>query len=1223
MGGQDNSMMQDSSSQQSSTNGLFGGFGSASQQSSAPAVNGFTFGQSSNAGGSTGSSVFGQPKPQEETKPAFSAGLFGSQPHSNGFTPAFGQTPSSSFPPASSPSPAPMPFGSAAPAPAPTFKFGETSVVENSSTTPEPVESTTPKAKSLFSFGQSANFTTSTPDAGPASAPPKPLFNFGQPSSSSQNLQSTTTPSKPLFGATVGSPNPPEPSTAPAKPLFNFGQLASKPAEQAQAANPFGTPSKSAEPAGASTSLFGRASPAADAQPAATNEASRDESTEPEGPSNPFSGFFGSSQAAPAKSGSTPASGFQFKSENNTLASPAKQSAPPPAAPAKSPAVSDKPPSLFSFPATVPTTNNPLSQAPAATPPANNLFNLNKPTPAPGSENGTTQSQTSTSVFSKTNEMNANAGSTPFKTFGQAQAEDAGPAKKKLFQSPTAAESMAQFSSGQSEKASGPTEPVQPKFTQPQKPQPAKESVIRAVSTEGPPQIPRFLNGDKYKSYDENWRLKALNRKFREVVSSTEPDTHDFLSIVQNYLDHRESIGEGLSHWMRKQIAGSKRKPDDVDDMQPENESSKRSKASDNAPAPKPTVSATNLFGSVPSPKPATNASPARGSDSTTSNMFKSLIPGATAAQPTSQTAAPLFSFTPTPAKSTTPPSSPPKSAAPQLPKFEPPKFGGGSVDFMGAFAKNAATSAEKAEQEAKAKRKAEEFDSDEDDEEAWERKYEEEQKQKKAKLNSIPKAGFTPGFVPSVSSTRSNSPFTFAAPTQSAPAPRSDSAQPISDSEKAVISIESDGEGRTGSTSGESGHAGNESGNSGDDEDEEEDDLHEEQAVEQEEEEEGEPIPDLPVGESLFDRITKSQPTTTKSDDTVFGSATKPYYKPGIMFNNIGKESPEQPTFSPFTPKGDFVPASSFNFTPATTSGPAFGASLLKEGPIPGEGLFGSRPSTPQPGGKESSSVFGSTQKPTAGLNNTWTKGSPIKFSESTASDKDAPTIEVSAATPPAAKESSKSTFGSSSFFGAASSTGGSVGFNFGSTSTQPAPGYLAAASHLGSGGASGLSSRGSSPGLVSEAESVNTDASTAQDEVFSNQPQISLMAANAGEENEDVLFDAKAQLSRNYRKADLPENTKFVEGWNKIGTGMVKLLKDKDTGKCRILFRAEPNANILLNTRLAKTGAYKSIASGKNGSLTFPVAVEGGIQMWMLRIKTKDQTDSLEKLIEENKAN
>lgn len=88
-------------------------------------------------------------------------------------------------------------------------------------------------------------------------------------------------------------------------------------------------------------------------------------------------------------------------------------------------------------------------------------------------------------------------------------------------------------------------------------------------------------------------------------------------------------------------------------------------------------------------------------------------------------------------------------------------------------------------------------------------------------------------------------------------------------------------------------------------------------------------------------------------------------------------------------------------------------------------------------------------------------------------------------------------------------------------------------------------------------------------------------------------------------------------------MGSGTNKILKDKETGKCRILFRAEPGANILLNTRLLAGAKYTSQQIGKNGAVTFPVAVEGGMQLWMIKVKTKDDSDRMARTMEENKAN
>ena len=58
------------------------------------------------------------------------------------------------------------------------------------------------------------------------------------------------------------------------------------------------------------------------------------------------------------------------------------------------------------------------------------------------------------------------------------------------------------------------------------------------------------------------------------------------------------------------------------------------------------------------------------------------------------------------------------------------------------------------------------------------------------------------------------------------------------------------------------------------------------------------------------------------------------------------------------------------------------------------------------------------------------------------------------------------------------------------------------------------------------------------------------------SGEENEDVLFEAK---SKSYR---------FLEGeWKERGLGPIKLLKDKDSGKIRVLMRREKTLKICAN--------------------------------------------------------
>ncbi|KAK5945709.1 hypothetical protein PMZ80_002916 [Knufia obscura] len=1267
-----------------STNGFSFNFGQPAPQSSQPSTGGFQFGQQKTQEQGSSTSLFGQ--------------TAASQPQTNGFS--FGQTTTQSSAPTlfsqstttSAPS---FSFGgtststpSSTPAPAPTFKFGEASATPGSKP-----EETTAKTTPSFGFGQTSSFGKPASDAAPATEPAKPAWSFGR---SAESLPETT-PSKPAFsfGQPASTTSQAEPASAPPKQSgFMFGQTAGATSSAPASNSLFGSNSKPAEPSSASGSLFSRMSPA-DETPKPTeesksvgeqNKAGDNQQSEDAGPKNPFASLFGSkSQSESTPSTSKPLFNFGSPSKpaetpttSNNLFSP---KAADPSSQIEKPKESS---SSFNFSQSNQSSGGLFSpKADTSSERSNNLFNLNKPAEEASEDSCTTGGIPSTSMLaSKPANLSSNAGSTPFKLGQRNEEQDksaatkrtfddsAAPEKKKLFTGSSTPSSMAKSAgvSFESRTSSGPSAPVQPKL--PEKSTAPPEISNRAVSTEGPPQIPRFLSADKYKLYDENWRLKGLNRRFKEMVARCDPDTHDFLNLVQNYLDHREATGAiGLPGQNREKlnpVAGTKRKTIDVDDMQDAADQNKKSRH-EPAPAstfgimqhPKPASTPSNLFGSVASPKPPATFSPSKAaSDPTTSNLFKSMIPGATST-PTTMSATPAFTPTTTsatstfsfggssaPAKSTTPPSSPPKSAAPQLPKFEVPKFGGGA-NFSNAFAQAAAANSKKFEQEAKEKRKAEEFDSDEDDEEAWNKKYEEEQRAKKAKIEAAAKSLAVPGFVASASSSRSNSPFAFGGPPAKS-IERSVSpaaATTAGNSKEAAISIESDGDQDSGS---------GESGNSGDDEKEQApEDLqehHADDSDDEEQEEKGLDIPDLPYEKSMFSRVEPADAPTRKETPTISQMSANKSSNGVSIFGTVGKGTPEAPPYSPITPatapkataatepKGNFVPTTNFNWTPTPATATSSFGSNLKDGPVPGEGLFGSRSSTPQPGdaSKEKdakpTSSFGARQSFGSfgsGADNTWKAGSPIKFGSSTTEQKDttAPAVEVTAATPPA-KETPKPFAG---LFGQSTSTsatngGTSLGFNFGhsatSTTDKPAPGFLGAASHLKGGASSGLSSRDASPGLTSEAESVTTDT----EETY-NDPQASFMSANAGEENEDVLYESKAALSRMYKESDLTEDDKekkgLQPGWKKIGVGSAKVLKDKSTGKARIVFRAEPGANVLLNTRLLGGAKYSSSTVGKNGAVNFPVAVEGAMQLWMVKVKTREDADKMAGVMEGNKGN
>ena len=175
------------------------------------------------------------------------------------------------------------------------------------------------------------------------------------------------------------------------------------------------------------------------------------------------------------------------------------------------------------------------------------------------------------------------------------------------------------------------------------------------------------------------------------------------------------------------------------------------------------------------------------------------------------------------------------------------------------------------------------------------------------------------------------------------------------------------------------------------------------------EEMEEAQPSKAENVGKSLFDRIQApsaasgdsgvTTPTGTQEKNTLKQPAPNHSFKPFTPFApGVNKSTPQAPTVSPITPFGGSVkpkPMATFDFTPkipVTTPTPMPGASIFaggsikSNGPIPGEGLFGSRPSTPNPDESAATNIFaGLSKTPHATVepskDNTWSKGSPLKF--------------------------------------------------------------------------------------------------------------------------------------------------------------------------------------------------------------------------------------------------
>lgn len=512
------------------------------------------------------------------------------------------------------------------------------------------------------------------------------------------------------------------------------------------------------------------------------------------------------------------------------------------------------------------------------------------------------------------------------------------------------------------------------------------------------------------------------------------------------------------------------------------------------------------------------------------------------------------------------------------------------------------------------------------------------------------------------------------------------------------------------------------------------------------EEDEQAPPSKPENVGKSLFDRI--QPPSTTdaepplmtpnglQSKTTLKQPAPNHSFKPYTPFTaGFAKSTPQAPTVSPITPFGGSVkskPLSTFEYTPkvpVTTPTPVPGASIFAggpfkaNGPIPGDGLFGSRPSTPNHDEPAPTNIFaGLAKTPSSTVDpskdNTWSKGTPLKFDtpqksaaggftfsgpastttnfmsafgknaeehekadkakrkyEDLGSDAEqdeieeweaeyeekqkakrakttstsgfgqggfkpavaqvdgqaekssasAPSFSITAATPPA-KDTASSDNKFSNLFGQkseiaspAAPASNLVGFSFGPvpaslSALQPAASYLFPSANT-----SGLSSRASSPG-VTDNESVGTDGEADT----TNDPQTSLMSDRPGEENEEVLYEARTKALKFMDKAAAAEKKGSTpETYNSVGLGILRVLKSAETGKSRIVIRAEPGANVLLNTHLAPFISYTNDSRAEgSGVVRFGVPVDNGkIEQWVLKVKNAGKATELAKILTENK--
>ena len=536
-----------------------------------------------------------------------------------------------------------------------------------------------------------------------------------------------------------------------------------------------------------------------------------------------------------------------------------------------------------------------------------------------------------------------------------------------------------------------------------------------------------------------------------------------------------------------------------------------------------------------------------------------------------SETAASVEPLKPTNMFSATPSSG--TSLATKPPSFKPPTFGsGGPVNFMAQFGKKA----EESEKKEREKRKAEDFDSDEDNEAEWERRDAEQQAEKKKKLLEASKgksAIFTSGGFTLSDSENARASSAGLESGTSSRRPSDSSARgsfvsvlagpsPAANGVKNMFAHLSDND---------SAVEGSKHGDADD----------EETGSEGEAESTTPKASTMNPSTSLFDRIG---PMNNPSDEENSKKILNPFASTGPTSSIFLQGEPSTPKSNPTAPSANTSDEFAPNANPQTSNASPSG-------------------------------------------DNTWKPGTPLKFGGSTTS---APEVKVSSpspakslpfgtlfgAAPTAFQESpSKPATGALGFAVAKPSVGfdfGSGKVNFGNNLLKPTGPSLT----LPSTNTSDAGSRATSPGASTAGESANE--STAEDEGPKDE-QIDLVSG-VDDEGEERLFEVRAKALMYDPKAK--EQDESADLWPVKGLGPLRVLRNNETRKTRILMRADPSGKIVLNAGLIPGANYEHNVGKK--SVRFMVANEGGeLNTYLAKVGKDEDARKLANMLEENKGN
>ncbi|KAJ5769834.1 uncharacterized protein N7511_001885 [Penicillium nucicola] len=344
--------------------------------------------------------------------------------------------------------------------------------------------------------------------------------------------------------------------------------------------------------------------------------------------------------------------------------------------------------------------------------------------------------------------------------------------------------------------------------------------------------------------------------------------------------------------------------------------------------------------------------------------------------------------------------------------------------------------------------------------------------------------------------------------------------------------------------------------------------------------------MPNDPMSENSDSEVSDSE----DEDDLAFKakvaaqSKMRTIYVPGEGFKTVPADeaAPAAPAAS--TVSAAPAPASAPPASPAPSSSLLFGVPASGDSSA-GSSIFGNAPSS------STSSIFGGSTKPVPSTQNIFgglKPTSPKRKADDSDSEDDSP-----AKKPKPSPPSAPTAPPAGSLFGRISapppsSTGQNLTWKpntpiqFGNS--QPANGAPAATP---------------APAAPQLATAAADDEEGEPGEIFD------LAQGNGGEEDETVVFEEKCRAF------------KLTTGWTSQATGPVRLLKHPVTGRARIVIRAEPSGNVVLNTLLKKELVY----SMTTNSVQLMVPVEGGkATQWAVRVK-REKLNEFFNLVQEIK--